>query len=162
MAEIEIQSSKANEEDTLKGKYLIFSMGKEQYGIEIRYITEIIGIQPLTEVPDMPKYVKSVTNLRGKIIPVIDARLRFGKEVRDYDDRTCIVVIDNNEIPMGLIVDSVSEVITIDDEDIVPPLDINKDGHKFMKGIGKAGGKVKLLLDCQMLLTNDVMKRTIA
>ena len=63
---------------------------------------------------------------------------------------------------MGLIVDSVSEVITIDDEDIVPPLDINKDGHKFMKGIGKAGGKVKLLLDCQMLLTNDVMKRTIA
>ncbi len=160
MAEIEIQSSKANEEDTLKGKYLIFSMGKEQYGIEIRYITEIIGIQPLTEVPDMPKYVKGVTNLRGKIIPVIDARLRFGKEERDYDDRTCIVVIDNNEIPMGLIVDSVSEVITIDDEDIVPPLDINKDGHNFIKGIGKAGGKVKLLLDCQMLLTNDVMKRT--
>ena len=71
------------EEDTMKGKYLIFSMGKELYGIEIRYITEIIGIQPITVVPEMPQYVKGITNLRGKIIPVMDARLRFNKADRE-------------------------------------------------------------------------------
>lgn len=143
------------DEDTLKGKYLIFSMGKELYGMEIRYITEIIGIQPITEVPEMPEYITGITNLRGKIIPVMDARLRFHKEVREYDGRTCIIVLDTNEISIGLIVDSVAEVLTMSDEEIAPPPDINKNGHKYIKGIGKAGGSVKLLLDCQKLLTDD-------
>ncbi|MDD4493596.1 MAG: chemotaxis protein CheW [Eubacteriales bacterium] len=143
------------QEDTLKGKYLIFSIGNELYGIEIRYITEIIGIQPITVVPEMPQYVKGITNLRGKIIPVMDARLRFKKEVREYDDRTCIIVLDMNDISIGLIVDSVSEVIAIADEDIAPPPDINKGGLKYIKGVCKADGNVKLLLDCQKLLTDD-------
>jgi purine-binding chemotaxis protein CheW len=72
-------------DDTLKGKYLIFSIGPEQYGIEIRYITEIISMQSITQVPDMPRYIKGITNLRGKIIPVMDARMRFGKELRIYE-----------------------------------------------------------------------------
>lgn len=143
------------EEDTLKGKYLIFFLGNELYGIEIRYITEIIGIQPITVVPDMPKYVKGVTNLRGKIIPVMDARLLFKKEDRKYDDRTCIIVLDMNDISTGLIVDNVSEVITIADEDIAPPPDLNKGGLKYIKGIGKANGDAKLLLDCQRILSED-------
>lgn len=143
------------EEDTLKGRYLIFSVGSELYGMEIRYITEIIGLQPITQVPEMPEYVKGVTNLRGKIIPVIDARLRFHKAVREYDDRTCIIVIDTTIISIGLIVDSVAEVLSMQDDDIAPPPDINKGGHKYIKGIGKAGGSVKLLLDCQRLLTED-------
>ena len=143
------------DDDTLKGKYLIFSMGNEMYGMEIRHITEIIGIQPITEIPEMPEYVKGITNLRGKIIPVIDARLRFKKAVREYDGRTCIIVIDTNEMSIGLIVDSVSEVLSMKDEDIEPPPDINKRGRKFIKGIGKAGGSVKLLLDYQKLLTDD-------
>ena len=143
------------DDDTLKGKYLIFSLGSEMYGMEIRHITEIIGIQPITQVPEMPDYVKGVTNLRGKIIPVMDARLRFKKEVRDYDDRTCIVVIDTNDISIGLIVDSVSEVLAIREEDIAPPPELTKGGHKYIKGIGKAGGSVKLLLDCKKLLTDD-------
>ncbi len=142
-------------EDTLKGKYLVFTMGSELYGMEIRYITEIIGVQPITEVPGMPEYVKGVTNLRGKIIPVMDARLRFKKEAREYDGRTCIIVLDTNDISIGLIVDSVAEVITLQDEDIAPPPEINKGGHKYIKGIGKSGGGVKLLLDCQKLLTDD-------
>lgn len=142
-------------EDTLKGKYLIFSMGKEMYGIEIRYITEIIGLQPITEVPEMPEYVKGVTNLRGKIIPVMDARLRFKKAVKEYDDRTCIIVLDTNDISIGLIVDSVAEVLTIKDEDIAPPPETGKGSHGYIKGIGKAGGSVKLLLDCQKLLTDE-------
>jgi len=156
MAQADVSNlQEQEEEDTLKGKYLIFSMGSELYGMEIRYITEIIGIQPITEVPEMPAYVKGITNLRGKIIPVMDARLRFKKAVREYDGRTCIIVIDTNDISIGLIVDSVSEVLAMREEDIAPPPDISKGGHKYIKGIGKAGGNVKLLLDCQRLLTDD-------
>lgn len=155
MGQIELLDPAERDEDTLKGKYLIFSMGSELYGMEIRYITEIIGIQPITEVPEMPGYVIGVTNLRGKVIPVIDARLRFKKTIREYDDRTCIIVLDTEKISIGLIVDSVSEVIVIDEEDIVPPPDIKTGGQKYIKGIGKAGGSVKLLLDCQKLLTDD-------
>lgn len=143
------------QEDTLKGKYLIFSLGDEQYGMEIRHITEIIGIQPITEVPEMPGYIKGITNLRGKIIPVMDARLRFKKEVRAYDERTCIIVLDTQDVSIGLIVDSVAEVLSIADGDIAPPPDISKGGRKYIKGIGKAGGQVKLLLDCKQLLSDD-------
>ncbi len=149
--------TKLEDEDTLKGRYLIFTMGDELYGMEIRYITEIIGIQPITEVPEMPEFIKGVTNLRGKIIPIMDARLRFKKAVREYDDRTCIIVLDTNDISIGLIVDSVSEVLTMDDEDIAPPPEIGAKGRKYIKGIGKSGGNVKLLLDCQRLLTDDEM-----
>lgn len=145
-------------EDTLKGKYLIFSMGDEMYGMEIRYITEIIGIQPITEVPEMPAYVKGITNLRGKIIPVMDARLRFKKAVRAYDGRTCIIVIETNDMSIGLIVDSVAEVLELKDEDIAPPPELNNGGHRYIKGIGKVGGDVKLLLDCQRLLTDDELE----
>lgn len=155
MAQIDLLNLADKEEDTLKGKYLIFSMGNEMYGMEIRYITEIIGIQPITEVPGMPEYIRGITNLRGKIIPVMDARIRFKKEVREYDGRTCIIVIDTNDMSIGFIVDSVSEVLTMEDEDIAPPPDINKGGRKYIKGIGKAGGAVKLLLDCQKLLTEE-------
>ena len=164
MAQADVLNLMEQDEDTLKGKYLIFSMGKELYGMEIRYITEIIGIQPITEVPEMPAYVKGITNLRGKIIPVMDARLRFKKEVREYDDRTCIIVIDINDTSIGLIVDSVSEVIALRDEDIAPPPEINKGGHRYIKGIGKAGDTVKLLLDCQRLLMDEAMEmlRTMA
>ncbi len=143
------------DEDTLQDKYLIFSMGNELYGMEIRYITEIIGIQPITQVPEMPAHIKGITNLRGKIIPVMDARLRFRKEARKYDDRTCIIVLDTANLSVGLIVDSVAEVLTLREEDIAPPPEIKAAGHKYIKGVGKAGGIVRLLLDCQRLLTDD-------
>ncbi len=164
MAQADVLNNAGQDEDTLKGKYLIFSMGNELYGIEIRYITEIIGIQPITEIPEMPEYVKGITNLRGKIIPIMDARLRFKKEVREYDDRTCIIVIETNDISIGLIVDSVSEVISLKDEDIAPPPELGRGGHRYIKGIGKAGDNVKLLLDCQRLLADDAIEtlRTMA
>lgn len=155
MAQIDILNLTEQEEDTLKGKYLIFSIGSELYGMEIRYITEIIGIQPITRVPAMPEYVKGITNLRGKIIPVMDARLRFKKAVREYDDRTCIIVTDTNHMSIGLVVDSVSEVLVMQDEDIAPPPDINKGGYNYIKGIGIADGDIKLLLDCQKLLASE-------
>ncbi|OQA14894.1 MAG: Chemotaxis protein CheW [Firmicutes bacterium ADurb.Bin356] len=147
----------AEDEDTLRGKYLIFTVGKELYGMEIRNITEIIGIQPITAVPEMPEYVKGLTNLRGKVIPVMDARLRFQKEAKEYDDRTCIIVVESKKQTIGLIVDSVSEVLVVNDEDISPNPEITKTGHKYIKGIGKTGGSVKLLLDCERLVSDDIL-----
>lgn len=146
----------AEDEDTLRGKYLIFTVGKELYGMEIRNITEIIGIQPITAVPEMPEYVKGLTNLRGKVIPVMDARLRFQKEAKEYDDRTCIIVVESNGETIGLIVDSVSEVLVLENEDISPTPELAKAGHKYITGIGKSGGSVMLLLDCKRLVSDDI------
>lgn len=151
----EILQEDISAEDTQKGKYLTFLLGKEDYGIEIKYITEIIGIQAITEVPELPHYVKGIINLRGKIIPVMDVRLRFGKEPMEYSDRTCIIVVDILNVSAGLIVDCVSEVLSIPDQEIVPPPEINKFGSKFVKGIGKAGNEVKLILDCEKLLNEE-------
>lgn len=144
------------QEDTQKGKFLTFSLGKEVYAIEIKYVTEIIGIQPITEVPELPDYVKGIINLRGKIIPVMDVRLRFKKEEVPYNDRTCIIVVDVYGLSVGLVVDQVSEVLSIMEDDIVPPPEISKaNDNKYIKGIGKAGSEVKLILGCDRLLNDE-------
>lgn len=148
----------SQEEDTQKGKFLTFTLGSEAYGLDIKYVTEIIGVQEITEVPELPEYIKGIINLRGKIIPVMDVRLRFKKSFREYNDRTCIVVVDINDISVGLIVDAVSEVISIQDQDIVLPPELNKGfSNRYIKGIGKVGSEVKLLLDCSKLLNEDEM-----
>lgn len=142
-------------EDTQRGKFLTFLLGKEVYAVEIRFVIEIIGIQPITEVPELPEYVKGIINLRGKIIPVMDVRLRFKKEPKEYNDRTCIIVVEVESILLGLIVDNISEVISIPDEEIVPPPEINKGAEsKYIKGIGKVGSNVKLILDCEKLMSD--------
>ncbi|SHJ38522.1 chemotaxis protein CheW [Propionispora hippei] len=144
------------EEDTQKGKFLTFSLGQEEYGIEIRHVIEIIGMQVITEVPELPAYIKGIINLRGKIIPVMDVRLRFKKEPREYNDRTCVVVIEISEVAIGLIVDTVLEVLVIQDENIIPPPEIGKAFHnKYIKGIGKVGNAVKLLLNCERLISDE-------
>ena len=154
-----LDETMGNSEDTQKGKFLTFSVGREAYGIEIKFVTEIIGIQDITEVPELPNYVRGIINLRGKIIPVIDVRLRFKKEPKEYNDRTCIVVIDIKETSVGLIVDNVAEVINIDDSNIVPPPDIKTGFHnRYVRGIGKVGNEVKLLLDCDKLLNDDELE----
>lgn len=145
-----------NVEDTQKGRYLTFSLGEEVFGIEIRHVTEIVGIQPITRIPEVPVYVKGIINLRGQIIPVIDMRLKFRKEEIDYTNRTCIIVVDIEGMSVGLIVDNVSEVLTISDENIVAPPDY-KTGfqNRYIKNIGRANDGVKLLLDCEKILTNE-------
>ncbi len=143
------------EVDTQRGKFLTFNLGNEYYGIEIRFVTEIIGIQAITEVPELPDYIKGIINLRGKIIPVMDVRIRFKKAPVNYNDRTCVIVIDIKDISIGLIVDSVSEVLAIPDQDIVPPPELNKGGNRYIKSIGKVGNDVKLILDCYKLLNDD-------
>lgn len=142
-------------EDTQKGKFLTFTLGNENYGLEIQFVTEIIGIQAITEVPELPAYIKGIINLRGNIIPVMDVRIRFGKAPMEYNDRTCVVVIEIQNISIGLIVDSVSEVISIPDQEIVPPPKMNKIENRFIKGIGTSGNEVKLLLDSEKLLNDE-------
>jgi purine-binding chemotaxis protein CheW len=156
MLELEKEDSiSIEQEDTQKGRFLTFQVSNEVYGIEIKYVTEIIGIQPITEVPELPEYIKGIMNLRGKIIPLMDVRLRFRKPWVTYNDRTCVVVIDIDSLSIGLVVDHVSEVLSIPDEDIVPPPDIRNGGNRFIKGIGKVGNEVKLLLDCDRLLNEQ-------
>ena len=143
------------EEDTQSGRFLTFNLEKEFFGIEIKYVTEIINMMPITSVPGLPNYIKGIINLRGRIIPVMDIRLRFNMNVLEYNDRTCIIValIDNTDI--GFIVDSVSEVLSIPENDIVDPPEMNKSSNKFIKGIGKVGEDIKLLLDYHSLLSCD-------
>ncbi|MDR2641184.1 MAG: chemotaxis protein CheW [Planctomycetaceae bacterium] len=148
-----IEQITAENEDTLKNMYLTFRLGKEDYGIEIRYVTEIVGMQKITEVPDMPGFVKGVVNLRGQVIPVLDMRLRFNMEPRAYDERTCIVVVNIGNSQVGLVVDTVNEVRNIDDEQISPPPKTgNAASAQYIQGMGKVGEDVIILLEGQRLL----------
>ena len=145
------------DEDTLKGKFLTFFVGREEYAIEIKYVTEIIGgIQTITEVPEVPDYIRGIINLRGKIIPVMDVNMRFKKEPKPYGDRTCITVIDIDELSVGLIVDDVAEVLSIPEENIDDPPDTKAGfNNRYIKGIGKVGNTIKLILDCKVLLRDE-------
>ena len=139
--------------DTLANMYLTFRLGNEDYGIEIRYVTEIVGMQKITEVPDMPAFVKGVVNLRGQVIPILDVRLRFHMQSRDYDERTCIVVVSINGSQVGLVVDTVNEVRHIDAEQISPPpKTAGADSAQYIQGMGKVGDVVIILLEGQRLL----------
>ena len=141
------------EEDTQQDKFLTFCIGSTDYGTEIRFITEIIVIQKITAVPDTAQFIRGVINLRGKVIPVMDVRERFGLEKREYDDRTCIIVVNHNDISVGLIVDTVNEVVDISASDIDPPPTTHS-GIKadYIAGMGKMSGSVKILINLQNVL----------
>ncbi len=145
-----------------EGKYLTFSLAEEDYGIGILKIKEIIGMMPVTTVPQTPEFVKGVINLRGKVIPVIDLRLRFGLEWLDYTERTCIIVVEiegsSGTIQIGIVVDSVSEVLNIKKEDIedTPAFGV-KININYILGMAKMGGGVKILLDIDSVLNADEM-----
>jgi purine-binding chemotaxis protein CheW len=144
------------DEDTQKDKFLTFCLGNEDYGIPIQFVTEIVGIQKITLVPDMMEFVKGVINLRGNVIPVIDVRARFQMGPREYDDRTCVVVVHLKEMAVGLVVDTVKEVVTMPPEQISPPPKFQKpQGGKFLQGMGKLGDQVKILLDVEKLLQEE-------
>ncbi len=140
------------DEDTMKGRFLTFMLGNDYYGIEISYVIEIVRIQTITEMPEFPKFIRGIINLRGKIIPMMDMRLRFKKLFREYTDRTCVIVIEIEEFALGMIVDSVAEVLSIDEAEIIAPPEFNQGGNKYIKGIGKVGNEVKLIIDCERLL----------
>ena len=150
-------------EDTQKDKYLTFHLAGEDYGIEIKYVIEIIGIQSITEVPDMPAFIRGVINLRGKVIPVMDVRARFDLPDRAYDDRTCIIVVNIDGTEVGLVVDEVSEVADIPAGNVEPPPKTGKSaGGQYIQGMGKIDRAVKILLDVHKLLFNEEMQALIA
>lgn len=143
------------EQDAQKDRFITFRSGKEYFGLKIQYVDEIIVYQEITPVPETDDYLKGLINLRGKIVPVIDVRLRFGQEAIPYTDRTCIIVIQVGEDVVGLIVEKIAEVVEIPEKDVLPSPGIPRgDGKhsKFVYGIGKAEGGVKLLLDPEKLL----------
>ena len=140
------------------GKFLTFFLAGEEYGIEILKVHEIIGIMPITTVPRTPKFIRGVINLRGKVIPIVDLRLKFGMESKEQTEETCIIVVQSTNGQIGTIVDKVSEVLDIANADIdeAPAFgaEVNTD---YILGIGKSQGKVKLLLDINKVLsTQDV------
>jgi len=141
-----------------EGKYLTFSLGNEEYGIGILKIREIIGMMNITTIPQSPQYVKGVINLRGKIIPVVDLRLRFGMDARKYNERTCIIVVDlldnARSVNMGIVVDSVSEVLNIKAVDIEnTPNFVANLNTEYILGMAKSADSVKILLDIDRVLS---------
>jgi len=146
-----------------EGKYLTFTMDKEEYGIGILKIKEIIGMMPITPVPRTPEHVKGVINLRGKVIPVVDLRLKFGMDAIDYTERTCTIVVEiegsTGTVMMGIVVDSVSEVLNIKGEDIedTPTFGTRLDTD-YILGMAKMEGGVKILLDIDRVLSTQELE----
>lgn len=143
-----------------EGKYLTFTLANEEYGIGILKIKEIIGMMPITDVPQTPDYVKGVINLRGKVIPVLDLRLRFGMEAIDYTDRTCIIVVEIDGqagiVLIGIVVDAVSEVLNIKAEELEEtPTFGTKLNTDYILGMAKSDGAVKILLDIDEVLSSE-------
>ncbi len=142
----------------LGGKFLTFFLGEEEYGIEILKVQEIIGMMSITRVPRTPPFIRGVINLRGKVIPTMDLRLKFGMESKEQTEETCIIVVRAQGIEMGIIVDKVSEVCDIPAEEIddTPSFGADVDTD-YLLGIGKSHGKVNLLLDIEKVLATSAV-----
>ncbi len=146
-------------EGELGGKYLTFFLAGEEYGLEILKVHEIIGVIPITPVPRTPKYIRGVVNLRGKVIPVIDLRRKFGMQPKDETEETCIIVVQAQQREIGVVVDKVSEVLDIASGDIDESPSFGSGVQTdYILGIGKSEGKVKLLLDIEKALSNQDVK----
>ena len=154
-----LEPAAAGEEvlDELKGRFLTFYIDQVLYSIELCHIIEIIGIQPITYVPGLPRYFKGLINLRGKVVPVIDVRLKFNQPERDYNDKTCIIIVTVDEMQVGLIVDRVAEVVAIGQEQRKASPAINaRSGERYLSFIAKAGDKVVLNIDCDKFFQSDL------
>lgn len=143
--------------DDLKGRYITFYIDKNVYSLELVNVIEIISVQSIRSIPHTPAYVKGVMNLRGKILPVVDARLKLKLEERPYDDKTCIVVVVLDEMQVGLIVDQISDVVTIDESNIaVHPEYSAANSEKHLRSIAKVGDRMILNLDCRKFLHSEI------
>jgi purine-binding chemotaxis protein CheW len=141
-------------ESDAEDKHLLFRLGDEEYGVPIDRVQSIEELQKIVAVPDMPHYVRGVINLRGTVIPVVDLRLRFGMPFRDYDDRTCIIIIEAQSRVVGFIVDTVSEVHQIPEKNIqaAPEFKTGSGSEQFVTGLGTVEGEVKILLEIDRLM----------
>ena len=145
-----------NDEDNIEDMYLTFGVAGEEYGIGISYVTEVVGMQRIMEVPDVPNFIKGVINLRGKVIPIMDIRLRFGLVAKPYTPRTVIIVLDIDNVMIGLVVDYVREVIEIPESQIDLPSRFNE--NNVIRGFGKQKNKVAIILDIERLVSNQAIE----
>ena len=146
-----------NNEEILDSKiddlYMVFVINNQKYALSSKYIREIIEILPITKVPFLPEYMKGIINLRSTIIPVMDARMRFGMEPNEYSERTCIIIIENEANKIGLIVDAVNEVLTIPPKQIMESTKEKNDlKESFVNGISQINNDIQLILDCDSLV----------
>ncbi len=151
-----VDESFYDDEDTLTDRYLTFNIGKQVYAIEIRNITEIIGIQNVTKVPNIKPFIKGIINLRGIIVPIVDVRKRFNLPAVEYDEKTCIIVVNFNNVEIGLIVDEVAEVINIPAEELSPPPETSKGSEsKFIEAMAKINKQIIILLNLERVLHDE-------
>ncbi len=142
--------------DPRAGKYLAFHLGAEEFGIPVRAVREIMGMQEITAVPQTPPHVRGVLNLRGKVIPVIDLRVKFGLEQVEYGQRTSIIVVRVDDLLMGAIVDGVSEVLNLTAAEIEDTPDFGSGVvTPYLLGMAKAKNRVRMLLDIEQVLSNQ-------
>lgn len=141
----------------IDGKFLTFFIKDEVFAIEIKYVSEILGMQAITKMPKLPDFVRGIINVRGKIIPIVDISIRFELQPQPYDERTCIIVVIIENFTVGLVVDKILEVVYINESDIVQPPStrLSVGHHRYIKGIGKTEDGVKSILDCEKLLFPD-------
>lgn len=157
---METEIAQRAEVDAESSKFLTFQLQDEEYGLEILKVWEILGLLEITSVPQTPDYVRGVVNLRGQVIPVVDLRLKFGMDEVEYSKRTCIIVVDVKGVMMGIVVDTVSEVMEINSDSIEEtPSFGTKLSTDYILGMGKVNGGVKILLDIDKVLTTDEMKK---
>ncbi len=147
-------------EDNKAGKYLTFKLAEEDYGISLLKVREIIGMMPITSVPRTPEFVKGVINLRGKVIPVTDLRLRFGMPENEYTERTCIIVVEiaseTGKTQMGIVVDAVTEVLPVREDEIEPAPEFGASvDTRYILGMANMDGAVKILLAIDRVLSSD-------
>lgn len=160
MADIKEGTDLKKHLEEIQGKYLTFQLSDEEYGLEILKVKEIIGMMDITSLPRTPKYVKGVINLRGKVIPVIDLRLKFGLSEKEYDDKTCIIVVEfdneDHNAQMGIIVDAVSEVLNVTTEELEPTPKFGVDlDTEYILGMAKDKGTVRTLLDINKVVGSE-------
>jgi purine-binding chemotaxis protein CheW len=153
----------ANAVDPRAGKYLVFQIGREEFGIPVLKVREIMGVQDITAVPQTPVYLKGVINLRGKVIPVVDLRLKFRLPEVEYTQRTCIIVVqvqhESHTVLMGTVVDGVAEVLNVGPGDVEDTPDFgNGVETPYLRGLAKIKGKVKILLDIDQVLTTQELQ----
>lgn len=149
------QTNAAVEMDDLDGKFLVFDLDGKSYSVSLRLVLEIIKIQPITHLPYMPVYVKGIINLRGKVVPILDLRLKLGMAERAHDDKTCIIIVEVRGVQLGLIVDSVSEVIDAESGKTAVH-EQSSAGESYLSSVSEVEGRIVLDIDCEKLLEGDL------
>ena len=152
--ETKVQDLQETESNTKEDRFLVFTIGEQDYAIEIHYVIEIIEPMPLTPIPFLPGCIKGIINVRGDVIPVMDVRMRFGLPEQEYTEHTCIIHLDNDGVSLGLIVDEVQSVMRIPESERMPLPDeqATEASMRYLKSVGSVNQGIQLLLDCDKLM----------